>query len=634
MYLLFKNRKQIDTVIYYGVNYLYMKLCKLIQINKGVLKVIKRLFFIFIVIILLTNSIHAFASPQQSQVHSFDEFVSINNINLDSINYLTVKDIIDANKQKLGNVKVAIIDTGIDTTHPDLKDNIIPGYNFVDNSNNMYDNSGHGTLLAGVIGGKQTGIANGVKIMPVKVLDGNGFGKTENLVKGIIWAVDNGANIINISIGRSRFVKNEDKVERDTFSEIEYKAIEYALMNNVTVVLPAGNFQENELCYPAAYVYKKTIPKPIIVSGFYNDKKFFWSNISPLIDVSAPADNILSTIPKELDKNISEYYNIDNDGYSFCGGTSISCAYITAMAAVLKSFNNELTNEQIRTIINESAKDLGEKGRDKEFGYGKIDFRKSLLSQRLNVKSEKVEFYEGDICTLNIKLDNYEGKIIKEFQKYHDPKDDIINVEAETMEEAEKKAKEQMKVKKEDVKFDNRVQIDVYQYLEYQDIYVLKENYILNMDKSETTRYLPLKISGIYKIMVSNPSNMLIGNQYYLKVKPKEPKATLKQGIHIGTKKVEFQSDEEGVEIYYTLGDVPVSSLGEINSIATRFDKALSIDKSTVVNVVIRKNGVVSEVVKFKYTVINIYILIISVLALAAVGTIVFIKIFSKRRKI
>src|SRR5690606_13777960 len=91
--------------------------------------------------------------------------------------------------KKISRITVAILDTGIDLNHPDLKEHTITGYNFVDNSESTFDDHGHGTQIAGIIGGKYTGVANGVKLMPVKVLNKEGFGKTEDFVKGILWAV-------------------------------------------------------------------------------------------------------------------------------------------------------------------------------------------------------------------------------------------------------------------------------------------------------------------------------------------------------------------------------------------------------------------------------------------------------------
>jgi subtilisin family serine protease len=169
---------------------------------------------------------------------------------------------------------VAVLDTGIDYNHQDLKNNIwsstkeiasngtdddnngyiddIHGWNFVDNNNNISDNNGHGTHVSGTIAAENnsigvTGIAYNSKIMPVKVLDTNGSGSYSNIAKGIYYAVDNGANVINLSLGGNS--------SNDTLKS----AIKYASSKNVIVVMAAGNNSDSMPSYPARYAYNSGI---------------------------------------------------------------------------------------------------------------------------------------------------------------------------------------------------------------------------------------------------------------------------------------------------------------------------------------------------------------------------------------
>ncbi|HZK34100.1 MAG TPA: S8 family serine peptidase, partial [Bacillota bacterium] len=462
--------------------------------------------------------------------------------------------------------------------------------------------------MAGIITGEYTGIARGVKVMPIKVLDKYGFGRSENLVKGILWAVDNGANVINISIGRNKNVMNESVPVSNTFSDIEYRAIEYALMNNVTVVLPCGNFRMNELSYPAAYRFKQTLPSPIIVSGFDNDQKYFWSNTSDRIDVSAPAENILSLIPKELDSNIEDYINIDNDGYSFCGGTSFSCAYISAMAAIIKALDYELTNEQIRQIIISSAKNIGEEGKDDVFGYGKLDMRKSLLMQRLAAGPNKTELYEGDQVTFVTRLTDMEDKTVDSVEKYLDFDDGMLIIEEEDIENLDDIIAQREIEKEEEAIFENDLHVNIYRYYAYQDEFILDDSLLYLIDNPEIDIEISFETSSIYKIEFLSPTDLWVPFNYYLKVSPQNPTASLEEGLYIGGRQLDFLVDTSETDIYYTTDGSPIIYNNEINPLAEKYKESLNIKKSQILSTVSVKNGVMSDVVTFEYRVVRSHI--------------------------
>ncbi|MCW5314888.1 S8 family serine peptidase [Nostoc sp. KVJ3] len=253
-------------------------------------------------------------------------------------------------------VVVAVLDTGVDYNHQDLKDNIwtnpkekasngidndgngyandIHGWNFVDNNNNVLDDNGHGTHVSGIIAGENnnygvTGIAYNAKIMPVKVLDSSGSGDDTTISKGIHYAVDNGANVINLSLG---------SVFPD---DILKSAIEYASGKGVTVVMAAGNDGSSSPDYPASYASTSGIAVGAVDR---NNQMADFSNRSgtqPISYVTAPGVDVYSSIP--------------NNQYATYSGTSMASPYVAGVVALMLSANHNLTESQIRDIVTSTA---------------------------------------------------------------------------------------------------------------------------------------------------------------------------------------------------------------------------------------------------------------------------------------
>ncbi|EKQ51881.1 MULTISPECIES: S8 family peptidase [unclassified Clostridium] len=248
-------------------------------------------------------------------------------------------------------VKVAVLDTGIDYTHPDLRNrvDIEDGYNFVDNNYDTMDDNGHGTHISGIISAQANngiglvGITGNldVKILPVKVLDESGYGDTINIVKGIIYAVDSGADIINLSLGVQ------------AKSELIAKAIEYAKSKGVFVVAAAGNDDENSDNFSPAGDGAFTV-----AAMDYNYRKAYFSDYGNSIKVAAPGVQILSTVP---------------GGYEAWDGTSMAAPVVSGIAAMLKAENPQLSPSQIEDIIDSTATDIIYQGRDQFSGYGLIN---------------------------------------------------------------------------------------------------------------------------------------------------------------------------------------------------------------------------------------------------------------------
>ncbi|GIW23517.1 MAG: hypothetical protein KatS3mg068_2524 [Candidatus Sericytochromatia bacterium] len=277
-------------------------------------------------------------------------------------------DIIDLNKAwktTLGksNIKIAIVDSGIDLNHPDLRKNLIKGKNIIEPNKQPMDDNGHGTHVAGIVGAVAnnglgvSGVAPNCSIMPVKVLT-NGKGSDIDIAEGIVWATDNDADIINISIGIY------------TKSKPIEKAVKYALSKNVVIVSSAGNDSKS------SKIHLPSMIKGVIeVSATDKKDKFAtFSNFAQQISVSAPGDKILSTLPTyntEITAKVGKKYGI-------LSGTSMASPIVAGIAALIKSKDNSLSNTEIKRIIEYSSVDLGKKGYDPYFGYGRVSAYNAL----------------------------------------------------------------------------------------------------------------------------------------------------------------------------------------------------------------------------------------------------------------
>ncbi|MNI44762.1 Minor extracellular protease Epr precursor [compost metagenome] len=251
------------------------------------------------------------------------------------------------------DVIVAVVDTGVDLNHPDLVGQLLPGYNAVSENDQPNDDVGHGTHVTGVIAAavnNNLGVAGMTwfnKVLPVKVLDQTGAGSTYAVAQGIIWAADHGAKVINMSLGNY------------ADSEFLHDAVKYAYDKDIVLVAASGNDNTERPGFPAAY------PEVLAVAATdANNEKASFSNYGDYIDVAAPGVSIASTYP--------------DSQYAALSGTSMASPHVTALAALIRSTNPLLTNEQVYDLIRKSATDLGDKGKDNYFGYGLIDVVKAV----------------------------------------------------------------------------------------------------------------------------------------------------------------------------------------------------------------------------------------------------------------
>ncbi|MFD3258467.1 S8 family peptidase [Paenibacillus lentus] len=251
------------------------------------------------------------------------------------------------------DVIVAVVDTGVDLYHPDLQGRLLKGYNVVAPDEEPVDDVGHGTHVAGIISANVNngeGIAGmmwGGKILPVKALDKSGSGTTYSVAQGIIWAADNGAKVINLSLGNY------------ADAQFLHEAIKYAYDKDVVLVAATGNDNTERPGYPAAY------PEVLSVSATdYNLQKASFSNYGDYVDVVAPGESIASTYP-------------DNQ-YAALSGTSMASPHVAALAALIRSVNPDLKNTEVMDIIRNNVIDLGDPGHDNLYGHGQIDVYAAL----------------------------------------------------------------------------------------------------------------------------------------------------------------------------------------------------------------------------------------------------------------
>ncbi|GAA4590321.1 type VII secretion-associated serine protease mycosin [Actinoplanes octamycinicus] len=252
-------------------------------------------------------------------------------------------------------VTVAVIDTGVDASHPDLAGRVLTGYDATtDQVGGSTDPQGHGTHVAGTVaalagnGIGVAGVAPDVRILPVRVLGANGEGYDSDTAEGVVWAADHGADVINMSLGGT------------SQSSALTSAVAYARSKGVVVVAAAGNERQkgSPTSYPGAD------PGVIAVAATDSaDRVASYSNAGGYVDVAAPGSAILSTYPTAL----------ASSGYASMSGTSMASPHVAALAALLVAARPGLTPDEVESALEDSAVDLGAAGKDNDFGYGRVD---------------------------------------------------------------------------------------------------------------------------------------------------------------------------------------------------------------------------------------------------------------------
>lgn len=253
-------------------------------------------------------------------------------------------------------VTIAIIDTGIDYTHPDLAGKVILGPDLGSGDNDPKDTHGHGTHVAGIAaatgdnGIGVSGVCPGCSLLAVKVFpDGSGTAWDYLVAQGIVWAVDSGATVINLSLG------GPDQ------SAVTRNAVDYAWSRGAIVIGAAGNGGTASPSYPAGYENAVGI-----VATTAADARASYSNYGSWADLAAPGSGILSTVP--------------GGGYASWSGTSMAAPVASGAAGLAFSALGGGA-AAVRAALEAGVADLGTPGRDDQYGWGRIDLARLLGAQ-------------------------------------------------------------------------------------------------------------------------------------------------------------------------------------------------------------------------------------------------------------
>ena len=258
-------------------------------------------------------------------------------------------------------IKVAVLDTGVDYTHPDLSPNYIDGYDFINDDNDPMDDNGHGTHVAGIIAGAKNGegilgVAPEAEIYALKVSDSRGKGSFSGLIKGIDWAIEHDMDIVTMSITGTGGTKALQKAVQLAYDEY-----------GIILVAAVGNGGSGDVLYPAAY------EEVIGVGSVTEDsEKSSFSRTGEEVELVAPGSGIKSAA-------------IDGK-YRVTSGTSMATPFVTGAAALVLETDEtmweasgavdgdgEWTNDEVRSVLRNTAIDLGDEGVDEEFGYGLLN---------------------------------------------------------------------------------------------------------------------------------------------------------------------------------------------------------------------------------------------------------------------
>lgn len=284
---------------------------------------------------------------------------------------------------KGAGIKVAVVDSGIDYNHPDLKDNYRGGYNFVANNSDTYDDDpqSHGTHVAGIIAARDNGtgvvgVAPEASLYAVKVFSATAGGDMDTVVAGIEWAIQNKMDVVNLSIGYSGDIYSIYPAYFKPLKDVCDKAYQ----SGIVLVAAVGNDNREIISVPAAF------DSVIAVAATdQNDQRAMFkppqaSSYGAKVELATPGTFIKSTV--------------SGGGYAFLSGTSQAAPHVAGAAAVLLSAGIADTNgdgsraDEVRARLDATAKDLGDPGRDKYFGWGLVDLA-AATAQTYKIHLEK-----------------------------------------------------------------------------------------------------------------------------------------------------------------------------------------------------------------------------------------------------
>lgn len=257
-----------------------------------------------------------------------------------------------------GSNVIAVLDTGVQYDHPDLAGRLLTGYDFVNNDTDASDDNGHGTWVSGIIAANVNdgygiaGVSWSDKILPVKIMNREGTGSTADLLAAITWSADQGADVINMSVGGF------------PYSQLMQDAVNDAFSKGAVLVGAAGNNRRQENFYPASF------DNVINVSATQVDDEFSnWSSYGPKVDVSAPGSSVLTT-----NCYVCTYAGHNTWGsHTYISGTSFATPNVAGVVALMRAYNPGDTAQQIVDRLFSSVDDLGYPGWDNRYGRGRVN---------------------------------------------------------------------------------------------------------------------------------------------------------------------------------------------------------------------------------------------------------------------
>jgi subtilisin family serine protease len=293
-------------------------------------------------------------------------------------------------------VIIAVIGTGASLAHPELKDKIwtnhgetpgngidddgndfvddVHGWDFVNWHGAPQDDYGHGTFVTGIASAETNngiliaGVSWGAEIMPVKVLDRDGYGSIADVSGGILYAADNGARIINLSF----------TLTGSAYSNAVQNVVNHAHSKGALVIAAAGDSSDDSYQYPAALDHVVSV-----AATDREDERWRDSTYNDRVDIAAPGDEI---------------YSFWEGGEGQISSTHMAAPQVSGLAALIWSVNPRLAPDQVEDLIESKAVDLGESGRDDYFGHGRIDSAAAVMAtpHYLEVEPDSLDFLVYD----------------------------------------------------------------------------------------------------------------------------------------------------------------------------------------------------------------------------------------------
>lgn len=478
-------------------------------------------------------------------------------------------------------VVVAVVDTGIDLTHPDLKDSIVQGYDFVNNNTNPQDDNGHGTNVAGIIAAKAhggdgyTGVAPGTKLMPIKVFNENGESTTATVIAGIQYAIDNKANIINLSLGSY------------SDSQALHDLIKQAVNSNILVVAAAGNDSDNWINNESGQLDNphEDFVRTAHVANFpaIYDEVISVGAIEELNDGSSTVADFSNVLKVDVvAPGVSIYSTYLRGGYMYMDGTSQATPFVSGLAALIKANHPDITVGHLRSIIENSASKLPSLQLSYSnvningdptlrnfdyYGHGLINGRNSFESASLHMIPDLSQL-SGNTVTFTVYSEDIHGKI----------------------------------------QANNSSQVLLTSYLDKEDSLhridpsLASGGTVVNLVNGVGKASLPetdLSLDAYYyKIFFRDTENRQIAsNSIDLIKRPAAPVPNINSGSYEGAKTVTLTSATANADIYYAIDDgtTPVQ--------LRKYSGPFTIDRSSWLTVYSLKNHVYSEFSVYNYTI-------------------------------